>query len=202
MTGFFIAFEGGDGAGKSTQVKLLAASLQQLGQEVVVTREPGGSDVAEHIREVLLNPNHRIDGVTEALLFAAARADHVNKVIRPALQRNNIVISDRFVDSSIAYQGVARELGIEKVRDINLWATDNLVPDLTIVLDVTTDAGLARAQEPNRMENEGADFHEVVKNAFLTLAKQNPERYLVLSAHQTRETIAQEILQQVKNRLK
>ncbi|MEN9693480.1 MAG: hypothetical protein RLZZ330_1124, partial [Actinomycetota bacterium] len=117
MTGFFIAFEGGDGAGKSTQVKLLAASLQQLGQEVVVTREPGGSDVAEHIREVLLNPNHRIDGVTEALLFAAARADHVNKVIRPALQRNNIVISDRFVDSSIAYQGVARELGIEKVRD-------------------------------------------------------------------------------------
>lgn len=202
MAGFFIAFEGGDGAGKSTQVKLLASALQELGHEVVVTREPGGSDVAEHIREVLLNPNHRIEGITEALLFAAARADHVNKVIRPALQRNNVVISDRFVDSSIAYQGVARELGIEKVRDLNLWATDNLVPDLTIVLDVTADAGLARAQEPNRMENEGADFHEVVKDAFLTLAKQNPKRYLVLSAHQTRETIAQEILQQVKNRLK
>lgn len=202
MTGLFIAFEGGDGAGKSTQVKLLASALQEQGHEVVVTREPGGSDVAEHIREVLLNPNHRIDGITEALLFAAARADHVNKVIRPALQRNNIVISDRFVDSSIAYQGVARELGIEKVRDLNLWATDNLVPDLTIVLDVTTDAGLARAQEPNRMENEGADFHEIVKDAFLTLAKQNPERYFVLSANQTRETIAQEILQQVKNRLK
>ena len=202
MTGLFIAFEGGDGAGKSTQVKLLASALQEQGHEVVVTREPGGSDVAEHIREVLLNPNHRIDGITEALLFAAARADHVSKVIRPALQRNNIVISDRFVDSSIAYQGVARELGIEKVRDLNLWATDNLVPDLTIVLDVTTDAGLARAQEPNRMENEGADFHEIVKDAFLTLAKQNPERYFVLSANQTRETIAQEILQQVKNRLK
>lgn len=202
MTGLFIAFEGGDGAGKSTQVKLLAAALQELGHEVVVTREPGGSDVAEHIREVLLNPNHRIDGISEALLFAAARADHVNKVIRPALQRNNVVISDRFVDSSIAYQGVARELGIEKVRELNLWATDNLVPDLTIVLDVTTNAGLARAQEPNRMENEGADFHEVVKDAFLTLAKQNPERYLVLSAHQSRETIAQEILQQVQNRLK
>ncbi|MFM1786703.1 MAG: dTMP kinase, partial [Actinomycetota bacterium] len=101
MSGFFIAFEGGDGAGKSTQVKLLAAALQGK-REVVITREPGGSDVAEHIREVLLNPNHRIDGMTEALLFAAARADHVSKVIRPALERNHVVISDRFVDSSIA----------------------------------------------------------------------------------------------------
>ncbi len=200
MSGFFIAFEGGDGAGKSTQVKLLAAALQGK-HEVVITREPGGSDVAEHIREVLLNPNHRIDGMTEALLFAAARADHVSKVIRPALERNHVVISDRFVDSSIAYQGVARKLGIEMVRELNMIATNNLVPDLTIVLDVTTDAGLARAQEPNRMENEGADFHEIVKDAFLRLAELEPSRYLVISAHQTREAIAETILQEVMKRL-
>lgn len=201
MTGFFIAFEGGDGAGKSTQVKLLAAALQGT-REVVTTREPGGSDVAEHIREVLLNPNHRIDGMTEALLFAAARADHVSKVIRPALERNHVVICDRFIDSSIAYQGVARKLGIEMVRELNMIATNNLVPDLTIVLDVSADAGLARAQEPNRMENEGADFHEIVKNAFLELAKTEPARYLVISAHQSREDIAQTILQEVLKRLK
>ncbi len=200
MTGFFIAFEGGDGAGKSTQVKLLAAALQGK-REVVVTREPGGSDVAEHIREVLLNPNHRIDGMTEALLFAAARADHVVKVIRPALERNNVVISDRFVDSSIAYQGVARGLGIERVRELNNTATNNLLPNLTIVLDVTTHEGLSRAQEPNRMENEGADFHEIVKDAFIELAKQDPSRYLVVSAHQTREVIADTILQEVLKRL-
>lgn len=200
MSGFFIAFEGGDGAGKSTQVKLLAAALQGK-HEVVITREPGGSDVAEHIREVLLNPNHRIDGMTEALLFAAARADHVSKVIRPALERNHVVISDRFVDSSIAYQGVARKLGIEMVRELNMIATNNLVPDLTIVLDVTTDAGLARAQEPNRMENEGADFHEIVKDAFLRLAELEPSRYLVISAHQSREAIAETILQEVMKRL-
>ena len=201
MTGFFIAFEGGDGAGKSTQVKLLAAALQGK-REVVVTREPGGSDVAEHIREVLLNPNHRIDGMTEALLFAAARADHVNKVIRPALEQNRVVICDRFVDSSIAYQGVARKLGIEMVRELNQIATNNLMPDLTIVLDVPTDAGLARAQEPNRMENEGADFHEIVKDAFIELAKQEPARYLVVAANQSREAIAEIILQEVSERLK
>jgi dTMP kinase len=201
MTGFFIAFEGGDGAGKSTQVKLLAAALQGK-HEVVVTREPGGSDVAEHIREVLLNPNHRIDGMTEALLFAAARADHVSKVIRPALEQNRVVICDRFVDSSIAYQGVARKLGIEMVRELNQIATNNLIPDLTIVLDVPTDAGLARAQEPNRMENEGADFHEIVKDAFIELAKQEPARYLVVAANQSREAIAEIILQEVSERLK
>jgi dTMP kinase len=201
MSGFFIAFEGGDGAGKSTQVKLLAAALQGK-REVVVTREPGGSDVAEHIREVLLNPNHRIDGMTEALLFAAARADHVSKVIRPALEQNRVVICDRFVDSSIAYQGVARKLGIEMVRELNQIATNNLMPDLTIVLDVPTDAGLARAQEPNRMENEGADFHEIVKDAFIELAKQEPARYLVVAANQSREAIAEIILQEVSERLK
>lgn len=201
MAGLFIAFEGGDGAGKSTQVKMLAASLQAQ-FDVVTTREPGGSDVAEHIREVLLNPNHRIDGITEALLFAAARADHVNKVIRPALEQNQIVISDRFVDSSIAYQGVARKLGIEKVRELNLWATNFLEPDLTVVLDVSTHDGLARAQEPNRMENEGADFHEIVKSAFLQLAAHNPSRYLVVSAHKSREEIAQIVLDEVLKRLK
>jgi dTMP kinase len=201
MSGFFIAFEGGDGAGKSTQVKLLAAALQGK-REVVVTREPGGSDVAEHIREVLLNPNHRIDGMTEALLFAAARADHVSKVIRPALEQNRVVICDRFVDSSIAYQGVARNLGIEMVRELNQIATNDLMPDLTIVLDVSTDAGLARAQEPNRMENEGADFHEIVKDAFIELAKQEPARYLVVAANQSREAIAEIILQEVSERLK
>jgi dTMP kinase len=201
MSGFFIAFEGGDGAGKSTQVKLLAAAMQGK-REVVVTREPGGSDVAEHIREVLLNPNHRIDGMTEALLFAAARADHVSKVIRPALEQNRVVICDRFVDSSIAYQGVARKLGIEMVRELNQIATNNLMPDLTIVLDVSTDAGLARAQEPNRMENEGADFHEIVKDAFIELAKQEPARYLVVAANQSREAIAEIILQEVSERLK
>jgi dTMP kinase len=140
--------------------------------------------------------------MTEALLFAAARADHVSKVIRPALEQNRVVICDRFVDSSIAYQGVARKLGIEMVRELNQIATNDLMPDLTIVLDVSTDAGLARAQEPNRMENEGADFHEIVKDAFIELAKQEPARYLVVAANQSREAIAEIILKEVSERLK
>ena len=202
MTGMFIAFEGGDGAGKSTQSAALAAHLRAVGHTVVQTREPGGSPVAEKIRQVVLDVAHvGLDDRAEALLFAASRAEHVAKTVRPALERGEVVITDRYMDSSIAYQGVARGLGLEEVRNLNLWATDGLVPDLTIVLDVDAGHGLGRVADPNRLEEESADFHSIVCRAFLDLAALAPERYLVLSASDTIENLAAAIAAEVDRRL-
>ena len=181
--GAFIAFEGGEGAGKSTQEQLLAEHLIAAGHEVVRTREPGGTPAAEAMRNIVLSPQYLgLDARSEALLFAAARGEHVARVIRPALDRGAVVVCDRYLDSSVAYQGYGRDLGAEKVRDLSLWATNNLLPDLTIVLDIDPLLGLTRITNPDRLEAEPIDYHVRVRAAFLAIAGADSERYLVLDA--------------------
>lgn len=190
----FIVFEGGEGAGKSTQSRALADYLEARGHQVRRTREPGGTPAAEAIREVLLDPaNAGLDDRAEALLFAAARGDHAARVIRPALAAGDIVISDRYLDSSVAYQGVARGLGAEHVAELSLWATGGLVPDLTIVLDVDPLLGLARVVGPDRLEAEPPEWHARVRQAFLDIASASPDRYLVLDGSRPAEDLAVEI---------
>lgn len=190
----FIVFEGGEGAGKSTQSRALADYLEARGHRVRRTREPGGTPAAEAIRAVLLDPaNTGLDDRAEALLFAAARGDHAARVIRPALAAGDIVISDRYLDSSVAYQGVARDLGAERVADLSLWATGGLVPDLTIVLDVDPAVGLARVVGPDRLESEPVEWHRRVRQAFLDIAAVAPDRYLVLDGTRPVEDLAVEI---------
>ncbi len=190
----FVVFEGGEGAGKSTQSAALADYLRARGHEVLCTREPGGTPAAEAIRAVLLDPaNAGLDDRAEALLFAAARGDHAARVIRPALERGEIVISDRYLDSSVAYQGVARGLGAERVAELSLWATGGLVPDLTIVLDVDPALGLARVVGPDRLESEPLEWHARVRQGFLDIAAAVPDRYLVLDGSRPAEDLAVEI---------
>ncbi len=190
----FIVFEGGEGAGKSTQSNALADYLRARGHSVVCTREPGGTPAAEAIRAVLLDPaNAGLDDRAEALLFAAARGDHAARVIRPGLERGDVVISDRYLDSSVAYQGVARGLGAERVAELSLWATGGLVPDLTIVLDVDPALGLARVVGPDRLESEPIEWHARVRQAFLDIATEHPQRYLVLDGSRPAEDLAVEI---------
>lgn len=191
MGGIFIAFEGGEAAGKSTQEALLAARLADAGREAVRTREPGGTPAAEAIREVVLSPRFAgLDDHAEALLFAASRGDHAAKVIRPALERGAVVICDRYVDSSIAYQGVGRGLGIERVRELSMWATSGLLPDLTIVLDIDPVIGLGRVTNPDRLESEGMAYHQRVRQAFLDLAAADPARYLVIDGALDQQEVA------------
>jgi len=196
--GYFIAFEGGEGAGKSTQEALLAQSLLEAGHAVVRTREPGGTPAAEQIRHIVLSPEFEgLDPRAEALLFAAARGEHVARIVRPAIERGYVVICDRYLDSSVAYQGYGRDLGPEHVRDLSLWATHDLVPDLTIVLDVSPQVGLSRLSNPDRLEAEPLEYHETVRAAFLAIAAQEPGRYLVLDALGEVESIAAAILERV-----
>lgn len=196
--GLFIAFEGGEGAGKSTQVALLADALRQRGCDVLCTREPGGTPTAEAIREVLLKPSQEpMAGRCEVLLFAAARADHAATVIRPALARGSVVLCDRYIDSSLAYQGAARGFGVADVGAISAWATEGLLPDLTVLLDVEPRIGLARAEDGNRMEEESLGFHELVRREFLDLAARSPKRYLVLAADDSADHLAAQIISAV-----
>jgi len=174
--------EGGDGVGKSTQRALLGQWLEERGYEVVLTREPGGTELGDLLRSALLHGGH-VDARTEALLFATDRAHHVHTVVRPALERGAMVVSDRYLDSSAAYQGAARELGMDEVRDLSLWATNHLLPDLTIVLDLDPEVATARREgAPDRLERESLDFHRRVRAGFLRLAAADPARYLVLDA--------------------
>jgi dTMP kinase len=191
-SGLFVAFEGGDGAGKSTQARALADALRAADLEVVLTREPGGTPAAEAIRHVVLTPDFAgLDPRAEALLYAASRAEHVARLIQPALDRGAVVITDRYIDSSIAYQGVGRGLGPDVVGEINLWATRHLLPDLTVLLDVDAGTGLARLDSaPDRLEAEPEAFHASVVEAFRALAAGDPERYLVVPAHGDRDEIA------------
>ncbi len=202
MPGLFVVFEGGDGAGKSTQCRLLADALRSRGFEVLVTREPGGTPTGEAIREVVLGSDsqHMVPR-TEALLFAAARAEHAASLIRPALARGAVVISDRYLDSSVAYQGAARGLGETAIADLSVWATEGLVPDLTVVLDVDPGLGVARAGDVNRMEAEPRAFHDAVRASFLRQAAAEPRRYLVLAAHDDREELAAAVLAAVLRRV-
>ncbi|MBK9738761.1 MAG: dTMP kinase [Actinobacteria bacterium] len=194
----FIAFEGGEGAGKSTQEALLAASLADLGHRVVRTREPGGTPAGEAIRHVVLSPEFEgLEPRAEALLFAAARGEHAARVIRPALERGDVVICDRYIDSSVAYQGLGRDLGTKRVRDLSMWATGDLLPDLTIVLDVNPEVGLARLSNRDRLEAEPLLYHQRVRNAFLLIAADEPDRYLVLDATLGVAVLAAAILERV-----
>jgi dTMP kinase len=179
----FITFEGGEGAGKSTQETRLAEHLASLGHTVVRTREPGGTPAAEALRNIVLDPIYiGMDARAEALLFAAARGEHVARVIRPALDRGDVVLCDRYVDSSIAYQGFGRDLGAGVVRELSLWATGGLLPDLTIVLDIDPMIGLSRVSEPDRLEAEPMEYHQKVRQGFLDLAAERPNAYLVVDA--------------------
>lgn len=197
--GLFVAFEGGEGAGKSTQARVLAEALTAAGHEVVLTREPGGTPAAEAIREVVLTPSYSgLDARAEALLYAASRAEHVARLVHPALARGAVVITDRYIDSSIAYQGVGRGLGPDVIGEINLWATRSLLPDLTVLLDVEAGAGLARIDSaPDRIEQEPEEFHAQVVEGFRALAAGDPERYLVLAAQGDRDALSAVILARV-----
>ena len=200
--GIFISFEGGEGVGKSTQIQLLKEKLEGLGKSVITTREPGGTDAAEAIRAILLgNQYDKLTDRAEALLFAAARADSVANVVDPALAAGKVVLADRYLDSSVAYQGYARDLGIEEVRALSLWATRGLLPDLTVVLDLDPTIGMSRVGEPDRLESLKLDFHHAVRNAFLTMAAVESNRFLIVDASQTTEQISETIFTEVKTRL-
>lgn len=182
--GTFVVFEGGEGAGKSTQMAAFVDWLKARGSEVVVTREPGGTSIGERIRDVLLDPNvSEMDRRTEALLYAADRAQHVAEVIKPALEGGKTVVSDRFIDSSLAYQGFARGLGIEDIYSISEWATGGLLPDLVFFLNIDPEQGLLRAgASRDRMEKEGREFHDVVGSAYMKLVQRWPDRFVVIDA--------------------
>lgn len=203
----FIAFEGGDGSGKSTQARLLVERLRAAGHDVLPTREPGGTDIGERLRELVLDPRYApIDAVTEALMFAASRSAHVRQLVVPALADGRIVVTDRYVDSSVAYQGAGRDLGTATVAQLNEWATDGLHPDLTVLLDVDTGTAAARrvlreqsagGAGPDRMESEPEPFHARIRAAFTHRADADPGRYLVLDAARPVPELAEEVLGRV-----
>jgi dTMP kinase len=204
--GLFIAFEGGDGAGKSTQAALLAEALESRGLTVLRTREPGGTPIGEKLRSLVLDHGHgHIDAHTEALIFAASRAAHASQVIRPALERGEVVLTDRYIDSSVAYQGAGRDLGADAVRSLNEWATSGLQPDLTVLLDVDPAVGRRRrtagAAAEDRLESEADEFHATIRDAFLELAASRPDTYLVLPAHLPVPDLAARILTSVESML-
>ena len=191
-SGSFVAFEGGEGTGKTTQIRFLADVLTVAGHDVLCTREPGGTTVGAQIRKVLLHGEH-VDPRAEALLFAADRAHHVNTLIRPALNAGRTVITDRYIESSVAYQSGARGLDADDIRYLSRWATQGLTPDLTILLDLDPRIGSARAGRRSaldRMEREAADFHDAVRAHFLTQADADPDRFLVVDASGTLQEIA------------
>lgn len=206
MAGLFVTFEGVEGCGKTTQAELLRQSLEQEGHRVVFTREPGGTDVGERIRDVLLDT--RLSGmepITELFLYLASRAQHVKELIRPALTGGAIVISDRFADASLAYQGAGRDIGELKVKRLNEMATFNLVPDYTLLLDVPAEVGLERTLKrvggearQDRIEKEKLDFHARVRIGYLLLAEKEPDRIAVLDGTRNKDELAREILSRVK----
>ncbi|GAA4510699.1 hypothetical protein GCM10023191_073710 [Actinoallomurus oryzae] len=198
--GVFIAFEGGEGAGKTTQARLLSIWLRDQGFDVVMTREPGSTKMGMRLRALLLDKQSSgLSSRAETLLYAADRAQHVAEVIQPALRRGAIVVTDRYVDSSLAYQGAGRELKVAEITEINRWATSGLVPDLTIVLDVPSDVGLTRFASPaDRIESEPREFHERVRRGFRALADAEPHRYLVIDGTRAQEEISRQIHDRVR----
>lgn len=204
MAGLFITLEGGDGSGKSTQSALLAGWLEQQGRNIVVTREPGGTDLGDEIREIVLHRRGHIAPRAEALLYAADRAQHIATKVRPALERGDVVLQDRYLDSSVAYQGAGRVLAPDEVRALSLWAAENLLPDLTILLDLDVTVGRDRLRartKYDRLEDEEHDFHERVRRAYLELAAAEPGRFLVLDATRDVESLAAAIRDRVRTLL-
>lgn len=202
--GYFVVFEGGEGAGKSTQIEAFVAWLEARGDDVVATREPGGTEIGKRIRGILLDPDAtEMDGRTEALLYAADRAQHVTEVIRPQLEAGKIVVSDRFLDSSLAYQGVARGLGLEHIYSISEWATGGLLPDLVFYMKVDPEVGLERVGgERDRMEAEESEFHRSVGAAYLQIAKRFPGRFVILDASEPGSKIHEEVVSAFEERTK
>jgi dTMP kinase len=194
--GYFIVFEGGEGAGKSTQMAALRKWLEARGEQVITTREPGGTAIGGRIRELLLdNEASEMEPRTEALLYAADRAQHVAEVIRPSLEAGKIVVSDRFVDSSLAYQGIARGLGLDEIYQISSWATGGLIPNLVIYLQVDPQIAMHRVdRDRDRIESEDGDFHERVGAAYVQLAKKFPERFVVVDAARSPAEVHQEVV--------
>ncbi|MCU1544067.1 MAG: dTMP kinase [Microbacteriaceae bacterium] len=194
MTGLFITFEGGDGSGKSTQSRLLTDWLTAAGHTVVHSREPGGTELGTELREIVLHRRGFIAPRAEALLYAADRAHNIATKVRPAMERGDIVIQDRYLDSSVAYQGAGRVLDAAEVREISLWATEGLLPDLTVLLDLSAEHGRERIAATrdtyDRLESEKNDFHERVRDGYLALAVAEPDRFLVLPATEPIEVIA------------
>lgn len=196
MAGLFVTLEGGDGSGKSTQSALLAEWLRSQGREVVVTREPGGTELGDEIRNIVLHRRGHIAPRAAALLYAADRAHHIATKVRPALERGEIVLQDRYLDSSVAYQGAGRVLEPDEVRKLSLWAAEDLLPDLTVLLDLDESVGRDRLKartKYDRLEDEEQDFHARVRWAYLELAAAEPARFLVLNAADSVESLASAI---------
>lgn len=192
--GVFVAFEGGEGSGKSTQARLLADWVDSLGHQALLTREPGGTDVGATLRAILLDPaTGDLSPRTEALIYAADKAEHVDTMILPALADGTVVITDRYVDSTLAYQGAGRALHVGELESLARWATADLRPHLTVVLDVEPRVGLARAGEPDRIEGEPVEFHQRVRGHFLNLAAADPDHYVVLDADESPEAIHERV---------
>ena len=203
----FITLEGPEGSGKTTAVEAAVKRLQEMGYEIVRTREPGGTPISEQIRNVILDKaNTSMDGRTEALLYAASRRQHLVEKVWPAIKEGKIVICDRYLDSSLAYQGGARGLGIDEILNVNLFATENTWPDLTLLFDIKPEIGLARInanadREVNRLDLEKIDFHNKVRESFLYLAKRFPERYVIIDASQDREKVAKDTMEAILSRI-
>lgn len=203
----FVTIEGPEGSGKSSVTKEVVKLLEQEGEQVVLTREPGGTPIAEQIREVILNKeNTKMDPVTEALLYAAARRQHLVEKVWPLSKEGKIIISDRFLDSSLAYQGGARGLGIDYILEMNQFATEGYYPDLTLLFDLDPRIGLARiaankGREVNRLDLEKIDFHDSVRQTFLSLAKRFPERFVILDASKPFDEVVQDAYHAIKDRL-
>lgn len=203
--GILITLEGPEGAGKTTILQQILPILTQVGVAILTTREPGGIRIAENIREIILAPeNTAIDGRTELLLFAAARRQHLNEKVRPALAEGKIVIIDRFIDSSVAYQGYARGIDVADVEMINNFATDGLLPDLTLYFDVDTEIGLSRVmsgnREVNRLDLEAEEMHQKVRAGYQAIAKANPERIVTIDASQTIDQVVSTTLSTLQSR--
>ncbi len=203
----FVTVEGPEGSGKSSVIKKVAELLQNDGVDVVLTREPGGTPISEQIREVILNKdNTNMDGVTEALLYAASRRQHLVEKVWPLVKEGKLVISDRFLDSSLAYQGGARGLGIDKVLNINMAATDGYYPDITLLFDVDPEVGLARiaankGREVNRLDLEKIEFHKQVRETFLDLANRFKDRYVIINASKPFDDVVCEAYKAIKERM-
>lgn len=202
MRGKFITVEGTDGAGKSTQIELLVKYLKNNGFEVVVTREPGGTSISEKIREIILDvDNSEMSDITEALLYAASRAQHISQKIKPAVEAGKVVICDRFVDSSIAYQGYARGLDMSLIEDVNMYAVDGMTPDATLFFDIKPEIGIARkknVQSLDRIEKEALDFHYKVYNGYKELLEKYPQRIKRIDAQMDVEEVHTQVVEVLK----
>ena len=203
----FITLEGPEGSGKTTAVEFAVKELEKRGYQIVRTREPGGTPISEQIRNVILDKeNTKMDPRTEALLYAASRRQHLVEKVWPALKEGKIVVCDRYLDSSLAYQGGARGLGVDNILNVNLFATENTYPDLTLLFDIKPEEGLKRiasnsAREVNRLDLEKLEFHNKVRDTFLALAKRYPDRYVIIDASKSREEVAEATLDAILNRL-